>query len=397
VAARAARAWAITAAFIGRTQRALTAGALISVRRFLRCIAQPSDSPAESGGMNDMSLLDALAPDAPCGPDLEYDPAFLALERSFEAAYVDRVVGPESETLNPDWKNIADQSLALLGRSRDLRVAVTLTKAWLHLRGLGGLARGLSLLAELVSQRWDDVHPQSAALGDNDAIMRASALRSLCDARSVLSALHRARLVSAPGLGELCLRDLEKLSASAQSGADPTEITRVEAIFTGCSLEALEASCNAVDAARDALVAIVTLFEERGAAPLRLPELTGPLDRMHGWLAPRLAARQHERALSAAEAEREESEAASQPTAAAASSARASERELTSGADVARELERLCAYYARFEPSSPVPLLLRRAQRLTGMQFFDIIRELAPAGVAEIEQLRGPVNPIASE
>jgi type VI secretion system protein ImpA len=59
-------------------------------------------------------------------------------------------------------------------------------------------------------------------------------------------------------------------------------------------------------------------------------------------------------------------------------------------ADVVRELDRICAYYDTHEPTSPVPMLLRRVKRLVGMSFFEIVRELAPSGMSEIETLRGP-------
>jgi len=58
--------------------------------------------------------------------------------------------------------------------------------------------------------------------------------------------------------------------------------------------------------------------------------------------------------------------------------------------DVVRVLGQICEYYAANEPSSPVPILLRRAQRLVSMSFLDIVRELASAGMSEIETIRGP-------
>jgi type VI secretion system protein ImpA len=35
-------------------------------------------------------------------------------------------------------------------------------------------------------------------------------------------------------------------------------------------------------------------------------------------------------------------------------------------------------------------MLLRRARRLATMSFVELVRELAPSGVGEIETLRGP-------
>ena len=64
--------------------------------------------------------------------------------------------------------------------------------------------------------------------------------------------------------------------------------------------------------------------------------------------------------------------------------------ERTSGAilarkDVLRSLDAICAYYENTEPSSPVLLLLRRAQQLVGKNFNEILQELAPDAVAQVK------------
>src|SRR5882757_2776454 len=63
--------------------------------------------------------------------------------------------------------------------------------------------------------------------------------------------------------------------------------------------------------------------------------------------------------------------------------------DINSREDVILQLDRLCEYYRRHEPSSPVPMLLRRAKRLVSKEFMDIIRDLTPGGVAEAELLGG--------
>ena len=52
--------------------------------------------------------------------------------------------------------------------------------------------------------------------------------------------------------------------------------------------------------------------------------------------------------------------------------------QIASRDDVVRAIDRICDYYSRYEPSSPVPLLLKRARRLATGSFVDIVRDLAP-------------------
>jgi type VI secretion system protein ImpA len=63
--------------------------------------------------------------------------------------------------------------------------------------------------------------------------------------------------------------------------------------------------------------------------------------------------------------------------------------ELHSREDVVRQLNRICEYYTRVEPSSPVPLILKRAVRLAEMDFVQIIKDLAPEAIAEIYRISG--------
>ncbi len=62
--------------------------------------------------------------------------------------------------------------------------------------------------------------------------------------------------------------------------------------------------------------------------------------------------------------------------------------------DAIKALDRVCEYYERNEPSSPLPLLIRRAQRLASKSFLDIIRDLAPDAVSQAEAWGGGAGPI---
>lgn len=62
---------------------------------------------------------------------------------------------------------------------------------------------------------------------------------------------------------------------------------------------------------------------------------------------------------------------------------------ITSRQDVIRILDQLCGYYDRNEPASPVPLFLRRAKRLVDKNFFEIMEDVAPESMAQINKLIG--------
>ena len=62
---------------------------------------------------------------------------------------------------------------------------------------------------------------------------------------------------------------------------------------------------------------------------------------------------------------------------------------IASREDVIRTLDLICRYIETNEPSNPAPLLLRRAQKLMSMNFVEIIKELTPDSISQIESLAG--------
>jgi type VI secretion system protein ImpA len=58
-------------------------------------------------------------------------------------------------------------------------------------------------------------------------------------------------------------------------------------------------------------------------------------------------------------------------------------------ADVLRALDQACSWIESHEPTNPAPLLIRRAQRLMSKSFLDLVRDLAPEGLPQIERIAG--------
>ena len=63
--------------------------------------------------------------------------------------------------------------------------------------------------------------------------------------------------------------------------------------------------------------------------------------------------------------------------------------EINSREDVLRALDKVISYYERAEPSSPIPLLIKRSKRLVSASFMDIVRDIASDGLSQVETLRG--------
>src|SRR5690606_34813822 len=123
---------------------------------------------------------------SPSGEDLEYDPAFMELERA-AAPKGERAIGDSVKAAEePDWDKVGDLASAVLARSKDLRAAVHLTAAWTRGNGLSGWSAGLGLVRGLLEQFWDTLHPQLDAEDDDDPTMRVNSVVPLADLQATL-------------------------------------------------------------------------------------------------------------------------------------------------------------------------------------------------------------------
>jgi len=320
-----------------------------------------------------------LAEAEPSGPNLEYDADFQALERAQQGRPEQAIGDSVKPAEEPDWGDVVERAEALMGRTRDLRVAVALTHSLLKTEGLAGLALGLSVIKGLLESQWDTVHPQLDADDNNDPTLRVNSLLSLAASDGVLKALREVPLVSSKTLGRFSLRDLRIASGKqpAPAGlAEPPKQVQVDAAFRDAELEALQGNAAQVALALEHIGAVDRLLVDKvgGQAP-ELKPLVLDLTEIKHALGQQLAAR----GVGVAEGD----------GAGAAAKAAGGGGEINSREDVVLQLERLCEYYRRHEPSSPVPMLLRRAKRLVSKEFMDIIRDLTPGGVAEAELLGG--------
>jgi type VI secretion system protein ImpA len=329
------------------------------------------------------SLLADVSAESPCGEDLAAGP----LRELLLAAEGTRggMVGDEAAA-GPDWREVRAQASDLFTRTKDLRLAIVLCKAWLHTEGVAGLDAGLLCLRRLVERHWAEVHPRLDPEDNNDPTMRLFILRELCDREGVLGPVRRAPLVSVRQLGSFGLRDLLLATGELKLPEGSTEALQtkdvIDAAFSTCEIGPLRATAAAIQSCLAHLAAIEAQVTERVGSEhtLRLAELREVLQRMDRVVGQAVAARP----------DAAEPSALGGNGAPGAEERRAISGQVSSREDVIRMLDKICEYYDRHEPSSPVPVLLRRCKRLVPMQFKDIVADLVPDGFSQFEVIRGP-------
>lgn len=339
------------------------------------------------------SLLSEITADAPCGEDLEYDPQFAEMEKEAqgtpERQYGDTIIPGEP----PNWRGVGKAALGLLERTRDLRVAAYLTRAVLNTDGLTGFTDGLALIEGLIEQHWDNVYPQLDPEDDNDPTLRINTIVGLCDPETTLHDLRATPLVSSRSLGRFSLRDAQIAAGiitpiATDEEHTPPNQTMIDGAFQDADLEELQATADAVTEAMEHAARIEALLTDQVGvteAP-DMSSLAGVLKEIRHVLVEQLERRG---VGMGGEDEAGEIIEGATATGGAPAGQRMIVGEIASREDVIRTLDKICEYYKRYEPSSPVPFMLKRAKKLVTMDFVELLRDLAPNATEQTDLIFG--------
>lgn len=318
---------------------------------------------------------------SPCGDDLEYDVDFLALgqvaQGKPEQQYGDTVIPAEEA----DWREVERLGEALLARTKDVRACVLLIRAYTRNKGLVGLAEGLQSLQSLLETYWEQVHPLLVIDGDHDPFVRANAMAGLADVYGLIKDVRLATLTKS-AIGVVLVKDAE---AALDSNASELAFSReqLSAIYAD---NAEQPGMVALRAANEAFKAIAKLSDDRlgsAYAPdlLAMSQLLSNITK--SVQASSSSTASEEIAGDGGEGSVDGGAPASQPRSVSAPG------EIRTREDAIRALESVCKYIERTEPTNPAPLLIKRAQRLMSLSFLDIIKELAPSGMDQVEMITG--------
>lgn len=324
-------------------------------------------------------LLAPISDDAPAGPDLEYDPEFVELEAAArgksEQQFGETVIPAEE----PNWRDVSERAEALLARSKDMRVAILAARASTRMANIEGLAAGLQLIQKITSQYWDNLHPDLDHEDNDDPTMRLNALAPLADPETFLRDVRNTYIVESPEHGRVSIRDIlvaeGKLPAGTGTVPTSAEISGIVRAVAAVSPEPLRAALACVETVK----ALESFLDEKGVLT-QAPDLRPLRELLHA------GAAVSAEALRISEPAGGEAPADTPGTAGARSAAPG---QIQTRDDVIRVLDSVCKFIEQTEPSNPAPLFIRRAQRLMSRNFLDIIQDLSPESLAQIQKLAG--------
>ncbi|MGE8657926.1 MAG: ImpA family type VI secretion system protein [Achromobacter sp.] len=323
-------------------------------------------------------LLQPLDEASPCGPDLEYDPDYVVLLANV-ATRADAQYGDFVDSAAPvNWAEAERDCRALLARSKDVRLLVILARCRARQEGAAGLRTSLELIDAMLRRFGKALNPVPLIDGEPDPLITANALSALADPDGLVADVRDIALPKSLA-SSLQLRDIERALAKTRlkDALAPETANRLVADL----LDRRETTALALAAAAAALERIESWASETlgGVAP-ELAPLARLLEPFRGAAHADHAPVPAEAPLAAAEAP---AGAALAPTIATASPA--DTRRATSGTapaptrwDVLEQLRAARTWFEANEPSSPVSVLLKQAERMIGRRYSELHRMVPP-------------------
>ena len=344
--------------------------------------------------------------DEPSGENLEYDPSFISLELAAQPGEERQVGDSIIAAEDPDHREVLQLSTELLERTHDIRAVSFAAYSLLRTEGFKGYREALGFLRWMLDEHWATCHPQLDADDDDDPTMRINAVASFGAHDTMLKGLRLAPITESRAFGRFSLRDIliAEGEIEAPAGMDnPPEANAIGGAFQDSKADHLKAVRKAVDGILEDVRAINRIFSDKtpGNGP-DLDDLVSLMRQIQAKMSAYGVRGEEEEAAAAAEEAGDygggdDDDGGQAPAAAAGGGPARAGGGGVSGVpgainnqqDVKATLDKLIAYYQKFEPSSPVPMLLARCKRLVGADFLTIIKDIAPDGQDNAKMVGG--------
>ncbi len=387
----------------------------------------------------DLDKLSApIGADAPCGPDLRDDPAFRDLEDA---------PGEFSGQSPADLRKVVGKCVDFLERTMDQMPAIIAVQASVRAADFDVANDGLQLILRYSQNYWEDFHPGPA---EEMAIGRVNELSALARPAAMILPLQRAALARMPAPstvefnaamlaqalepvlewssdnekeigakiangsittvaaktmkatheGARVLRTIMRSIAPAAQAADVAanaggddslDAGQAAALATALRGQ-VAAAAPSFKAIADVLYDIMAVYDGHSVDSPSFGPIISQLKSIETSIANFLDAFPDPNAV--VETVVEGNETADAPSASGPAGAAGPAKPRTFSADTPRNradvtaaIEAILRFYAEFEPSSPVPLMLRRVNSWVNKDFVALMAEIAPNGVDEATRL----------
>lgn len=323
------------------------------------------------------------------GKNLEDESIFYHLERLLQGKK--EVLDSDARTIltqaePPKWNEAFDVALDLLNQSKDLRIVVGLIRCLVAKHGLMGCELGFKLLTEILEKYWDTLYPVPE--DEDDYIVRVNALSPLNDWSETLVFLVQTTVIASRS-NKLNFRAFG-VAANKLQPRDSEQVlstTQLKYVISETSQETKDNLLSLIVNMASHVAKIKKKYDETIGIVPDFSALLGVLN----WVKPYLNTAENKSDSIQVSQEKEVENVATTITVVDTTKNTDNKmmKKLSTREDAIEILEEICVFLEQSEPAHPAPLFIRRGQKLLGMNFLEIVKELSPDAYDEVCKLGG--------
>ncbi len=308
-----------------------------------------------------MEIEDLILPvseTAPCGLDFDED-HILNLEATTLETMIEGEIDPkDGKRLRPKWPQIMKKATELSRKGKNLRVAAILTEVACVMEGMNGLRDGLRLIREWSERYWETLYPLD---------LRQPMVQSLSREQMLMKPLFGIVYAPKEPGDDFSFDDFMSAWEGPGEEAADSRLARLATSMIGrLSPEKRAETHAAIVEALDHAKAIEAKFDEKFGTDdsIDFSELRGILAKCVKII------ESYDTTNGDIYTEGSAVVMNGEPSASGRNGS-------LSRSNASAMLDQVIRFFESTEPSSPVPFLLRRAQRCIGKNFMELIEELA--------------------
>jgi type VI secretion system protein ImpA len=343
----------------------------------------------------DQEIISDILGDSVCGANLEDDSGFQNF--FFESLGTpERFDGQSTISAEPpEWRTVKKHAVEYLSKTRDIKLISVLAQSVLNTEGLFKFEQCLSGLAQQVKTHWQEIFP-ALDEDDGDPLERISALGHLCDKDFVINIIRQLPIANSKVLGNVTLQKIDRaVGSSGSKNEGDLELPQIIGIFKESDTEQNTATYTVVNQCMTHLSEINKAFIEQAGNEYSvnfdatIEVLTNLSNSLKKYGDLRLEVVTQEDESTDGETSQQQSGDSAPAHTASGPTFDAANLKLSSRNDVEQCFDLILNYYEECESSSPVPILISRAKKLVNADFLDIVKDIFPEALEQVQSLGG--------
>lgn len=338
---------------------------------------------------NFSDFIDPIAPAQPAGIDIEYDTRFIDIQTIAEGKPEQQFGDVIIEAESPDWGAVEKLCYQILSESKDLRVFCFYTQALTANHGVVGFKKGCEIIYDNISKYWDDLYPKLVDEEDNyDTFYRSGAIGLLLASSGVVQQLNNANILYSPS----------KKSYLTVKSTVAALLSNDDGLYPGGRERLLEDLKIAYETEQDEILAledsvsILSKIEDIFAQRIQDVQLDFSIIKKPLALIIASIVKEDKREEDLQPSSLTTTDISASSNAAISHSKsidNLQDIKIKDRADVKIILEKLNLYFRLKEPSHPAPLFVERLQKLMDMNFYDILKNISPSSLNDLDLIIG--------